>query len=85
MRGVLHHKMRDASRVIPAERLLAESSTRVATLFRLYAEWRRSLARRMPLQARRWILAAIRAGVEPSRSSRAVPAEAQGMLPPPGG
>jgi hypothetical protein len=77
MRGVLHHKMQDASRVIPAERLTAESSTRVATFARRWSELRRSLARRMPLQARRRILGLVRVGVAPSQSSRAALAEVQ--------
>jgi CelD/BcsL family acetyltransferase involved in cellulose biosynthesis len=84
MRGVLHHKMQDASRVVPAERLMAESSTRVATLARQWSALRRSLARRVPVQTRRWILSLVRVGGGSSRSSRAAPAEAQEVPPRPG-
>jgi CelD/BcsL family acetyltransferase involved in cellulose biosynthesis len=84
MRGVLHHKMQDASRVVPAERLTAESSTRVATLAREWSALRQSLARRVPVQTRRWILSLVRVGGGSSRSSRAAPAEAQEVPPRPG-
>lgn len=55
MRGELRHKMQDATHVVPAEALLAESSPLVGTAVRQWNALRQELRDRIPGQARRWI------------------------------
>jgi hypothetical protein len=55
MRGVLAHKTQDASRVVPAERLLAESAPWVARGVRGWHRLKSGIRDRMPSTTRRWV------------------------------
>jgi CelD/BcsL family acetyltransferase involved in cellulose biosynthesis len=55
MRGELRHKMQDATHVVAAEQLLAESSALVTSALQGWQSLRGQVRDRVPAQARRWL------------------------------
>ncbi len=83
MRGVLHHKMQDATRVVPSERLRAESSPLVGLAVRMCALVRETARAWLPGEVRRYVLGRFTAPAVPSRPSRAESDAGPAAPPPP--
>ncbi len=85
MRGVLHHKMQDATHVVAAERLLAESSVTIARALGAWHQLAAAARRALPAGPRRRLLGLLTTVAARCRSRRAGPAAGRETPPPPDG
>jgi CelD/BcsL family acetyltransferase involved in cellulose biosynthesis len=87
MRGELRHKMQDATQVVAAQHLIAESSPALTSALRHWQRVRQEVRTRVPQSTRQWIrsrAAVLNSAASRFRAMRATPASAPVASRPPG-